>query len=91
LVESVDETITELLSRAVVEALYAHLQTVHSISRNELHHRLNTLFPALEKIFGVGGSQTISEAIAKKNLSQWGSSSQATRFVPYSNTLTKRK
>ena len=66
LVESIDETITELLSRTVVDALYVHLATFHSISRDELPHRLDALFPALEKIFGVRGSQTISKAIAKK-------------------------
>ena len=31
LVESIDETITDLLSQAVVDALYAHLQTIYSI------------------------------------------------------------
>ena len=66
MVESIDETITELLSRAVVDALYAHLETFHSISRDELPNRLDVLFSALEKIFGVRGSQTITKAIAKK-------------------------
>lgn len=66
LVESIDETITELLSRAVVDALYAHLETFHSISRDELPYRLDALFSALENIFGVRGSQTITKAIAKK-------------------------
>ena len=66
LVESIDETITELLSRTVVEALYAHLQTFHSISRDEVPYRLDTLFTSLEKIFGVRSSQTITKAIAKR-------------------------
>jgi hypothetical protein len=66
LLESIDETITELLSRTVVDALYAHLQTFHSISRDELPHRLDTLLTALEKIFGVRGLQTITKAIAKR-------------------------
>jgi hypothetical protein len=66
LVESIDETITDLLSRAVVDALYAHLQTFHSISRDELPDRLDTLLAALERIFGVRGSQTITKAIARK-------------------------
>jgi putative aminopeptidase FrvX len=50
----------------VVDALYAHLETFHSISRDELPNRLDVLFSALEKIFGVRGSQTITKAIAKK-------------------------
>jgi hypothetical protein len=66
LVESIDETITALLSGAVVDALYAHLQTNYSISRNEIPYRLDTLFTTLEKIFGIRSSQTITKAIARK-------------------------
>jgi hypothetical protein len=66
LVESIEETITELFSGAVVEALYAHLETFHSISRDEVPYRLDTLFTSLEKIFGVRGSQAITRVIAKK-------------------------
>jgi len=66
LVESIDETITDLLGRAVVDALYAHLQTFHSISRDEIPYRLDTLFAILEKILGVRSSQTIAKAIARK-------------------------
>jgi len=66
LVESIDETIAAMLSRTVVDALYAHLQTNHSISRAEVPYRLDTLFTTLEKIFGVRSSQTISRAIARK-------------------------
>jgi len=66
LVESIDETITVLFSRAVVDALYAHLQTFHSISRDEVPYRLDTLFTTLQKTFGVRSSQTITKAIARK-------------------------
>jgi len=66
LVESIDETITALLSRAVVEALYVHLQTFYSVSRDEAPYRLETLFASLEKVFGVRSSQTITKAIAKQ-------------------------
>lgn len=65
LVESIDETITDLLSRTVVDALYAHLQTFHSISRDEVPYRLDTLLTTLEKLFGAS-SQTITNAIARK-------------------------
>jgi hypothetical protein len=65
LIESIDETITALLSRTVVDALYAHLQTFHSISRDEVPYRLDTLFTSLEKIFGAS-SQIITDAIARK-------------------------
>jgi len=65
LVESIDETITDLLGRVVVDALYAHLQTFHSISRDEVPYRLDTLFAILERILGAS-SQTITKAIARK-------------------------
>jgi hypothetical protein len=65
LLESIDETITALLSRTVVDALYAHLQTFHSISRDEVPYRLDTLFTTLEKLFGAG-AQTITKAIVRK-------------------------
>ena len=66
MIESIDETITAILSRTVVDALYAHLQTVYSISRDEIPYRLDTLYTTLEKIFGVRSSQTITKAIARK-------------------------
>jgi hypothetical protein len=65
LVESIDETIADLLSRAVVDALYAHLQAIYSISRDEVPCRLDTLFTTLEKIFGAS-SQVITKTIAKR-------------------------
>ena len=65
LVESIDETITDLLSRAVVDALYAHLQSFHHISRDEIPHRLDTLLTTLEKIFGAS-SQIITKTIARR-------------------------
>jgi hypothetical protein len=72
LVESIDETITDLLSREVVDALYVHLQTVHSISRDEVPYRLETLFSTLEKTFGLPGSKTICKAVARKFYAKLG-------------------
>jgi hypothetical protein len=66
LVESIDETITALLSQAVVSALYAHLHKTHSITRDKIPYRLDALVATLEKIFGVSSSQTITKAIARK-------------------------
>ena len=65
MVESIDETITDLLSRAVVDALYVHLETVYSIPKDEVPNRLDSLLTALEKIFGPS-SHTITRAIARK-------------------------
>jgi hypothetical protein len=65
LVESIDEAITDLLSRPVVDALYAHLQTNYSISRDEVPCRLDTLITTLEKTFG-SSARIITKAIARK-------------------------
>jgi hypothetical protein len=70
LVESIDETITALLSQEVLNALYVHLEKVHSISKDEVPYRLETLFSTLQKTFGVTGSKTISRAVAKKFYAQ---------------------
>ena len=66
LLESIEETITVLLSREVVDALYECLRTVHSISREQVPSRLNILSSVLDKTFGPRGSATISRAIARK-------------------------
>jgi hypothetical protein len=65
LVESIDEAITDLLRRPVVDALYAHLQTFHSIARDEVPCRLDTLMTTLEKTFG-SSARIITKAIARK-------------------------
>jgi hypothetical protein len=65
LLESIDETLADLLSRGVVESLYLHLQTVHSISRDEAPHRLDIVVSILEEIFGLKGSKTICKAITR--------------------------
>jgi hypothetical protein len=65
LLESIDETVTALLSRKVADSLYVYVEKVHSIPRNEVPHRLDLLVPVLERIFGAGGSRTICKAIAR--------------------------
>ncbi len=66
LVESIDETIVALFSRKVVDALFLHLQTVHSITKNEVPYRLETLFSTLERTFGLSSSKIICKAIARR-------------------------
>ena len=75
--QSIDETITILLSREVTDALYLFLQKVHSISKDEVPHKLETLSATLEKTFGVAGSRTITKAIARNLYSKLG--------LPFSN------
>ncbi|HXZ98221.1 MAG TPA: hypothetical protein VED24_02515, partial [Candidatus Acidoferrum sp.] len=71
LLESIEETLTGLLSSEVVNALYLHLQTAHSISRDELPYRLETLCTTLDKIFG-HSHKVICKAIARKFYSKLG-------------------
>jgi hypothetical protein len=71
LIDSIDESITALLSREVVDALYAHLQSVHSISKDEIPRRLETLCSTLEKIFG-HSYKIICRAITRKFYAKLG-------------------
>jgi hypothetical protein len=64
--ESMDETITALLSREVVNALYIHLQRAHSMPRTEVPYKTEDLCSTLNKIFGTAGTATISKAIARR-------------------------
>jgi hypothetical protein len=65
LTESIDETITLLLSRQVTDALYFHLNKSHSITKDEVPYRLDPLLSTLEKTFGTS-SRTIQKAITRK-------------------------
>jgi len=69
--ESIDETISILLSPEVDDALYLHLWRVHSISRDEAPYKLEILCSALEQVFG-RGSKIISKAIAKRFYTKLG-------------------
>jgi len=66
LIASIDEAVTTLLSRQVADALYSHLERVHSVSKLEIPNRLDVLSTTLEQTFGHQGSKTISKAIAKR-------------------------
>jgi len=65
LVESIDETLTVILDRATVDALYAYLQKIHSISRDEVPYKLDILSTTLEKLFGAG-APSMTKAIARR-------------------------
>jgi len=66
LLESIDETISNLLSKKVEDALYTHLKKVRSVSKDEIPYRLEVLSKTLEDTFGSTGSLTISRAIARR-------------------------
>jgi hypothetical protein len=64
--EAIDETIFVLLGREVVNALYLHLQKVHSIPKNEIPDNLEVFCSTLSGIFGRPGSSTICRAVARR-------------------------
>jgi len=69
--ESIDETISALLSPEVNDALYVHLSRVHSISRDEAPYKLEILGSVLEKVFG-RSSKIVCKAIAKRLYAKLG-------------------
>jgi len=81
LVESIEETLSSLFSREVVNALYYYLQKVHSIQKEEIPHRLETLFSTLERTFGHQNSKTIGRAIARTLYTKLG--------LPFYNNPTR--
>jgi len=63
--DSIDETLTELLSWRTREAIYDYLERNSSLARNDIPRRLEVLVKLLNAMFGKGGN-VIGKAIAKK-------------------------
>jgi len=55
IVESVEESVAEVLGARVASAFWDHYQAFFGITREEMPYALDTLFSSLKKIFGVGG------------------------------------
>jgi hypothetical protein len=72
LIESVSETIAQLLSPQVVEGIFARLEKTYSVKRAEIPSRLDMLLLTLETIFGSRGSGVIGKAIARRFYSMLG-------------------
>ena len=86
LFQSIDETITALLSREVADALFDRMQRKHSVSKSEVPYKLETLCSTIEQIFGHAGSETIYRAIAKKFYAKLGlvfSSNHSQTLIEY--------
>ena len=64
-VDSVSETITEVLGARVTPAFWHHYQAYLGITRDEMPYRLDTLFSSLKGVFGVGG-ETLGRRIVRK-------------------------
>jgi len=65
LIESVEETIREVLGFKVNQAFWYHYQAFLGITREEMPYRLDTLFTSLKTAFGVGG-ETLGRHIVRK-------------------------
>lgn len=65
IVESVGETITEVLGARVTSAFWYHYQAFLGITREEMPDRLDTVFSSLKGTFGVGG-ETLGRRIVQK-------------------------
>ncbi len=65
IVDSVQETIEEVLGKSVSKAYWYHLQSYLGISKDEIPYRFETLFSSLRDSFGIGGD-TLGRAIIRK-------------------------
>ena len=63
---AIDDTIIELLGKAVLDALYSSLDARYAVRRFELPYRTETLYQLLETGFGVFGAKTVGVSIAQK-------------------------
>jgi len=72
LIESIHETIAQLLSPKVAEMIFEHLEKFHSVKKDEVPSRLDMLLLALKTNFGSSSSQVIGKAIARRFYSQLG-------------------
>jgi hypothetical protein len=66
LVESVDDTLRELLSEQVRKAFYDHMETAHSLPRTLIPERLGDFQSVLSKTLGDTGREVLEKAIAKR-------------------------
>jgi len=64
LLESIDDTLSEILGTRVREALYDHLERHYRMGRTEIPDRLGEFLRALYEAMGVG-SEAVGRAIAK--------------------------
>ena len=64
LLESIDNTLSDIFGTRVREALYDHLERQHRIGRTEIPDRLGEFLNSLYEAIGVG-SEAVGRAIAK--------------------------
>ena len=64
--QAVDESISEILGANVLPSLYDALEKQHSITRDELPYRLETVYAVLENVIGIRSSRIIENHIIRK-------------------------
>jgi len=64
LLESIDDTLTDILGTRVRETIYDHLERNRRIGRTEIPDRLNEFLSSLHETIGMG-NETVGGAIAK--------------------------
>ena len=65
LLDSVEDAVSSVLGEQVVRSLFIRLERFDGLSRDEIPHRLDTFFEALEKAFGKTSGKTIGRFIIK--------------------------
>jgi hypothetical protein len=63
---AIDETIVEVLGVDALHSIYTRLRDEHSVTRDELPYRIETLYNVLENSFEVFGAKTLGTVIAEK-------------------------
>jgi AraC-like DNA-binding protein len=64
LVESIDESLSSLLSHQVADALFAHLEA-RTVTRDQISHQLDMFHYTLERVFGPS-ARTVEKNITKR-------------------------
>ncbi|HUK50013.1 MAG TPA: hypothetical protein VLV18_03165, partial [Terriglobales bacterium] len=62
---AIDDAVRSILGEEVLQALLVHLLTFQRLARDEIPHRLNIFFPALENAFGPVSGKTLGRFIVK--------------------------
>jgi len=69
---AIDDTISAVVGRQVLNAVYDHLKEHYDVTESEVPYRLDTLFDTLEGTFGFKGALTISRVIARRVYTRMG-------------------
>jgi hypothetical protein len=69
---SIDETISSLLGKSVLETLHEYFIKEYDLTPDKIPYRLDTFVGVLDNVFGVPGSRIIRRVIARDFYSKIG-------------------